>query len=1567
MSLVSKKGLEFIINQIGKAKYAYKNLVGDLGSNHGYYLDYERIVVKFRGSTIFHDYDLAGKTPQGLATKPYQTFDIVEDISFGLQGGQYTVDSKIASFANTGGWTAQYYNPPTTEGWGVWDYNSWNNYIPPYNSSGLANTNYIIYNINSEPGNGSSRTNYDYPVRWSGTSYERVNLFNSSRWVSIKNTGTISNNEAHLIIPKTYFEGAQFINPISNTPKDLGIASHTFLKTEGIGSTFSLAGTMSGLALTYLAYSISEVSSSGSTNSRIKDHYLIKVRTPASWTANNWYHLAFYWDTHDTTFLSTYPAYTSGTALTYDTNNLSSTWYIYPRKTYFQKNIDNYITFDKTGVNDTNIYLFSKNKTNQKYFDGDYVEIVEPFRYLYPETFSGYGDTNSLSNYVNLSANQYLPVVLATKNIISGNQYENGDIDFYLFFGKAMPQESVPVDWEDFVNYPSIDSDYDIVAKMILSYPSLKTSGTIKSKTATSYNLNNASIIYIERTADNFVVPPIGDSDLITQTLQDVISLTNLTRSDDYKNIYDKVAADLIAPFSNFKSYGTSSYSDIKNNSFKKSKLLHNLLKYPISPSLKSNFQTTIGSGKISISSGSNVVIGNLTKFNTEISVGDYIYSSDNQILFGQVLSIISDTYLTLEENYKSSINNQPFGIKNSPLETEPINIEVDEIGANATISWLNIPPTSIVFRYDENGLQIKDINFETDCEFEFYQEISNIPDLLDQESTGAKLTKDYSFSILFLNNQSDKFIKDIKLNSSKFLITDDEYKNRQNKKLSVSGYFKQGTKAESDSNAPGTFNSMDEYRLYGSAAIIPNMQMGESRTILTKQVQPLDNTKQTKEDFINNLKSINPSITESQIQEQVSDYELTKSFYLPNSNQFPNTFSSIKEIGMTVSNYAYNRSKHWISNYDEIVGDVKQAKIHTSKDLLDLRSDSFVISIAGYSTSDSSINNLENIYKQQITISDATNINQTIIGNYKSVNYNRFAFKITPNDYQYIKSLKIRLQSLAKWANNESYIECSVWDNYNGLPNSKLITGSKVYYTSIKNILDDIYFYLNYELTKDRTYWIVFESNTNPPNYDSKTLGLVNVSGTAVSASYNPANNTTANFEIYQKNASIGFGSTTPGNISTWYEISSIGSSSSITLAGNAGTSDNLSYVVKYDLRLQIQETSTPSSINMAFYDGYSWTTSTGTPYVVFFDQDDEIYASFNRDFYGTSLIMPRPNTTRSNNNDYYVDEYWTVNNQELFTPSQLYIYPRSFKAKVTSIGATGSNGTNLLYIPQENYDPVVMVGIAVTSSVLSSGTAITNLIYDRNTNIYQVYLSSNLSGTANTFYFGDNINRYIKRANDIHMYLKYYIDNQLTTKYVKLDKSPTWISQWYKKNSWSYLELDKNDMSDLTSAHHKIDINNFSGLGQTNYFNGFIIGDFTALSSIGATFDFKITTNGGIKLFINNEDRPYISSWKNTTNTIFTTSYVATGSSQPILFELQFNNYQNEHSLKVEWRKTGTSTWQNLDTSFYEDNSVYPVLIDSNKIQKITYLAVGKTLEEINDQYYGFPITDKIVIRSK
>jgi hypothetical protein len=107
MSLITRKGLEFLINQFGKAKYAYKNLIGDFSFNRGLFSELERTVVKFRGSTIFHDYDLSLKNNLGVNQSPFQSYNEVDPVLFGFQGGKYAVGKTLSGFANTGGWTAQ--------------------------------------------------------------------------------------------------------------------------------------------------------------------------------------------------------------------------------------------------------------------------------------------------------------------------------------------------------------------------------------------------------------------------------------------------------------------------------------------------------------------------------------------------------------------------------------------------------------------------------------------------------------------------------------------------------------------------------------------------------------------------------------------------------------------------------------------------------------------------------------------------------------------------------------------------------------------------------------------------------------------------------------------------------------------------------------------------------------------------------------------------------------------------------------------------------------------------------------------------------------------------------------------------------------------------------------------------------------------------------------------------------------------------------------------------------------------------------------------------------------------
>lgn len=82
--------------------------------------------------------------------------------------------------------------------------------------------------------------------------------------------------------------------------------------------------------------------------------------------------------------------------------------------------------------------------------------------------------------------------------------------------------------------------------------------------------------------------------------------------------------------------------------------------------------------------------------------------------------------------------------------------------------------------------------------------------------------------------------------------------------------------------------------------------------------------------------------------------------------------------------------------------------------------------------------------------------------------------------------------------------------------------------------------------------------------DYRKVTTGTVAVSGTAVTGT-----STTFSTSRIPVGCRIGFGSTDPAAITTWYEISAVGGDTSITLTGSAGTiSAGTSYVIE-DLRI--------------------------------------------------------------------------------------------------------------------------------------------------------------------------------------------------------------------------------------------------------------------------------------------------------------------------------------------------------------------------------------------------------------
>ena len=75
MSTVKRNGIIFTANQIGNAKIAIKNLIGDTSTLLGDKYQFENNFIRLRGSTLFHDYDLNKKDPYGESTPEFTTFD----------------------------------------------------------------------------------------------------------------------------------------------------------------------------------------------------------------------------------------------------------------------------------------------------------------------------------------------------------------------------------------------------------------------------------------------------------------------------------------------------------------------------------------------------------------------------------------------------------------------------------------------------------------------------------------------------------------------------------------------------------------------------------------------------------------------------------------------------------------------------------------------------------------------------------------------------------------------------------------------------------------------------------------------------------------------------------------------------------------------------------------------------------------------------------------------------------------------------------------------------------------------------------------------------------------------------------------------------------------------------------------------------------------------------------------------------------------------------------------------------------------------------------------------------
>ena len=1489
MSNVTRKGLQFLVNQIGKAKYAFKDLVGDNVLNRGLIQKMDNLAVKIRGSKYFNDYDLSNKDIFGINESTFATYDSSDNLNFTLQGGDLKIDKKISQFYKTTPWTPYNYPVPCLEGWNVYDYNAWSNYVPFYNSSGIANTNLIIYNPFAEPSPGTARTNYNYPVRYNGSAYTRVPLFNNARWISFFNDTGHTVNEVNFIISKDKFLDSFNVDPNSGIPLDLAIYSHKYLVTNTLDETSFLAGNMGVLnesdIFEPLAFEINEVDKNGNSTEFL-DHYEFKVRLPSLMTFSNnyWCHIAVYWGTFDDYYKTGYPTYSSGTSEAYFVNELENRWFIFPKVSYFRKEVLNYTAFEKSGVNDLNVYLYSGNKTFFQKIDGQYIEQAVPFRYRLDDNIAYSG--SGISSNINFDVGdfEYIPLIVASKN--NSLKYDDPKIQYYVFSSSPVPSNEIPSDWKDYNLYPTLDEDYDVIAKIVVTKSSSANYDTPSPIQNLSFISNKVSIVYLERVVDNSIKAPLGDEDVFFYFYNALVADSNSFKNVFFDNILDTLNFALSLPASRINTSNIKTPFVLKNTNQNYYLQFHNLLKYPTDPLLSSS--------------------------------------------------------------------------------SDPKAIQFEKNGLKSLSDWNAISPSYDFAYVNTSNSYISELKLNLDNEFEIYQEYTDNYNISDVNDAGTKLGKDYSFKISFEDTTFSYLTKEFFVNSTKYLLTDSEYTLRINQNLPMSGYFKKGTYSEQQNLSTGVLETIDDYRIYGYSKVIPDLEMGVSRTILTQEVEPVDSKKITRDGYISQLKTTNSNITEDQINLSIENYLLTSSFYEPNSNKYSNKFAEIKSLGITVSNYSSSSSK-WMDNTEVLVGQRNRSSYKDAEHFLDLRYDSFLIANSGYSLEDNTINNLENFGDYKLVVNGTSGIGQSIQNGSKKITTNKLALKISPQSIVDISSFRIKLFNTAIFNNSSAYAKCELWDSFSGLPNTILASGTKVFLSDVINTYDDYEFNLSYKFHENREYWVVLDFNNLPPQYDKTITGKIDINDNLITGALDRATGLYPDFTKYQSGSELGIGSTIPSNIAAWYEISSIGSSSSMTVSGTGQTIFGQDYAVRYNFDMGILESSiaTTTPYNIATFTSSGWALTQGTAYIQFYKPDETIYGGFNKDFANNTNLLPTPNKYRESGSN-YVDDFWSWNIEKISLPNSIYIYPRSVKLEQIVVPGFGTSTRSYFEIANENWNSKIIAGLAATTTFdyLTSGTAITGIGYSSTSDTYIVHINQPvpLDFSRNVF-IGSIGSTYFGRSEDINVKIRYLKNGTIQDATFELPHSPTWNTYLYAKNHHTYTHLDKTKVSDIKKSTHNLNIYNFDVNGTQSYLNGYSKINLTQKSGIGTSFDFRFSSSGGLRVYLNGNTYPDIDNWK-TNGSTATCTYDSIGAFD---IEVQFWNKTNLPYVTGEWRISGSgNSWQNIDGSFYEDTTIQPVLID-NDIQQISYLTVSNLAADLDTQTMGMPPGDRFVFRSK
>lgn len=971
MSEIKRDGLVLITNTFGKAKGLLSDSFGTLTDNFKSRLLAESVLCNLKGSFQFHDNDYS---------QSFLKYSSSDNVGLGIMGAELSPKRQnYYSFTSwTGDWNPTKEGPPSTEGWGVWNYNAWSGYIP---SSGILTSNASeppLTPSQNQP-DGYLRLAYDYPVKFDGSNYSRVPFFHSARWISIKNTSgtnlsSLSNTSIKFDIAKNNFTGCQNLD-IYDIPKDLKFYSHPMLVqgySSNVWETISTPANYTSLSV--VNYQI---------ENKDADTYTITLNlnifdgATYSLTNNKYWHVVAYWRSKDTMPSNSYVSLSTFTATDLIIGN---------RKNFFDKNILTSINFDLTGINDSNKYLYSKNKTLFTLLDGEYKNPTAPERYLLnniPNTIE-----NSLSELGNLRDDEYIFV-----NVLSLNNGSEGYTPSSAFSLQTSPAISglFIENFEDSIYFPKVESQYNLIARAVIT----------KSKTKYGLAENNLitiknEIVYFYQVVKNFAKNKVSDVDIAESLTPVYIDFINTIRETDFNEFVEVGFYDAFYTAIDGGNYNLGSLEDIKTDT-NYQKIIHYLLKKPTQTDLQ------------------------------------------------------------------------------NPYNAEPKSIQFNNYGRDSIYRLTFTQPSTILGYLYSNKLEMTDEIMSSEVNVEIYQEQSFLCESVDVKSAGNKVGQDYTFRLEFQDNNKNILKKDLAVMSSSFYLTDDDYDKRVANSLSTVGYFKESKLQE-----------INDFRLYNYAALVPDLEMGKSRTIITKVVSPEDSEKTTEEEFRANLES--QGYTQEQIDEEVLKYlENGGEFYTIDNSRYPYTWNALKNLALCYSDYTYSITPYWKNNLPQNYG-YKPLQTDDPAPLIEkIVADSFTIAESGYTLLN--ISELENHGNKKIQINDV-NLNNSLGGTSKLLT-KYTAIKLDPSinsTVQFFKiNLKITLDSGKTKLLNEdvSEVKAYLYSDSNNSPQELLKLGTTLSFAEITTSFSSFEFKIDYELISAYNYWIVLELSSMPIDGD--------------------------------------------------------------------------------------------------------------------------------------------------------------------------------------------------------------------------------------------------------------------------------------------------------------------------------------------------------------------------------------------------------------------------------------------------------------------------------------------------